>query len=320
MRTNAVRQAAALRSRTAGWEHCRKSFRGNADLYLLFLLPGLVFLFIFKYIPMGGIVIAFQDYNIFAGILGSEWKGFANFQKLIGNEEFYRVFMNTLIISVYKLLVNFPVPVLIAILLNEIRAAAFKRTMQTVICVPHFLSWVIVSGMCISLLSPSSGVVNNIIVALGGEPISFMMSNEWFRSILVISDVWKEGGWGAIVYIAAIAGIDQELYEAARVDGAGRFRQMLHITLPGISATIVVMLLLKLGYLIKADTEQILMMYNPTVYETADTIGTYVYRLGIGKMDYSFSTAVGLLESVIGLILLLLGNAVSRKLVHQSIW
>lgn len=298
---------------------CLKCMKRYPDLYLM-MIPGLAFLILFKYVPMYGLTIAFQDFNIFAGITGSEWVGWANFQKLLGSSEFYQVFTNTLLISIYKLVFQFPIPILFAILLNEMRSMFVKRTIQTVIYLPHFLSWVVVSGLFVSILSTPSGLLNQVIQALGGEPIAFMMEKSFFRSVVVTSNIWKDAGYGAIVYIAAISGIDQEIYEAARVDGAGRIRQIIHITIPGLASTIVLMFILRLGQLLNAGTEQILMMYNPVVYEVGDVIGTYVYRMGIGKMDYSFSTAVGLFESVVGFILLMSGNFLCRKLVNRSIW
>ena len=298
---------------------CLKCMKRYPDLYLM-MIPGLAFLILFKYVPMYGLTIAFQDFNILAGISGSEWVGWANFQKLLGSSEFYQVFTNTLLISIYKLVFQFPIPILFAILLNEMRSMFVKRTIQTVIYLPHFLSWVVVSGLFVSILSTPGGLLNQVIQALGGEPIAFMMEKSFFRSVVVTSNIWKDAGYGAIVYIAAISGIDQEIYEAARVDGAGRIRQIIHITIPGLASTIVLMFILRLGQLLNAGTEQILMMYNPVVYEVGDVIGTYVYRMGIGKMDYSFSTAVGLFESVVGFILLMSGNFLCRKLVNRSIW
>lgn len=298
---------------------CLKCMKRYPDLYLM-MIPGLAFLILFKYVPMYGLTIAFQDFNIFAGITGSEWVGWANFQKLLGSSEFYQVFTNTLLISIYKLVFQFPIPILFAILLNEMRSMFVKRIIQTVIYLPHFLSWVVVSGLFVSILSTPGGLLNQVIQALGGEPIAFMMEKSFFRSVVVTSNIWKDAGYGAIVYIAAISGIDQEIYEAARVDGAGRIRQIIHITIPGLASTIVLMFILRLGQLLNAGTEQILMMYNPVVYEVGDVIGTYVYRMGIGKMDYSFSTAVGLFESVVGFILLMSGNFLCRKLVNRSIW
>lgn len=293
--------------------------RKSRDMYLL-LLPGLLTLILFKYVPMYGIIISFQDYNIFDGIRGSEWVGLRQFDKLIHYPEFYQVLRNTLIISVYKLMLLFPFPIFIAIVLNEIRLAFFKRTIQTVIYLPHFLSWVIIGGLFANILSPSTGIANALIETLGGQSIAFMMDNDWFRSVLVFTHGWKESGWAAIVYIAAIAGINQDLYEAASIDGAGRIKQMIHITLPGIAATIVLMLILRLGNLLEAGTEQIFVMYNSVVYETADVIGTYVYRIGLGKMDYSFSTAVGLFNSVVGFMLIVGGNQICKKLLQRSIW
>ncbi len=296
-----------------------KTVMKNFDLYML-LIPGIIFIIIFRYIPMYGLAIAFQDFNIFKGIGASEWVGFAQFQKLFQSPEFYQVFKNTLFISVYKIVFLFPIPIFIAIILNEIKSMAFKRTTQTIIYLPHFLSWVIVSGMVVNLLSPSTGLINSIITALGGKPISFLMDNHWFRSVLVTSEGWKEIGYSAIVFIAAIAGIDQEQYEAASIDGAGRIKKMLHITLPGIKSIILLMFILRIGSVLEAGTEQILLLYNSVVYQSGDVIGTYVYRMGIGQMDYSFSTAVGLFESVIGFILVMSGNFISKKATGRTIW
>lgn len=293
--------------------------RSNLDMYAL-LLPGLVFLLLFKYTPMYGILIAFQDFNIFGGIGGSEWVGLAQFEKLIHSSDFMNVLINTLVISLYKIVILFPIPVLIALLLNEVKRMFFKRTIQTVIYLPHFLSWVIISGLFITILSPAGGLVNVIISSFGGHPVSFLTDNQFFRSVIVFTAGWKETGWNAIVFIAAIAGIEQEQYEAAAIDGAGRIRQMISITLPGILPTVVLMFILRIGSLLEAGTEQILTMYNPLVYQTGDVIGTYVYRLGLGQQDYSFSTAVGLFNSVVGFVLVLSGNMLSRKFLNRSIW
>lgn len=298
--------------------HSKVRFK-NLDLYLI-LIPGLVYILIFKYIPMGGLIIAFQDFNIFEGIRGSEWVGFQHFAKLFRSEEFYMVFRNTLLISLYKLVFIFPIPIIVALILNETRCALFKKSIQTIIYLPHFLSWVIISGLFINILSPTGGMVNEIIKCLGGEPVMFMADNRYFRSILVLSSAWRGVGWTAIVYIAAIAGIDPAMYESAVIDGAGRIKQIIYITLPSISSTIVLMLILRLGNILQGDKEQVLMMYNPIVYEVGDIIETYVYRLGLGKMEYSFSTAAGLFNSLVGLILICSGNIISKKLVQKSIW
>ncbi|WP_420852126.1 ABC transporter permease [Paenibacillus hamazuiensis] len=291
----------------------------NYEMYVL-LLPGLVFLLLFKYTPMYGILIAFQDFNIFDGISGSKWVGLEQFRKLVYSDEFVQVFINTLLISLYKIVLLFPIPIIVALLLNEVKRMLFKRTVQTIIYLPHFLSWVIISGLFINILSPSGGLVNQILQWIGLDPVSFLLDNRYFRSVVVFTAGWKEVGWNAIIFIAAIAGIEQEQYEAAAIDGAGRLKQMWHITLPGILPTIVLVFILRIGHLLDAGTEQILTMYNPVVYQTGDVIGTYVYRVGLGKMDYSFSTAVGLFNSVVGFLLIILGNTLSRKLLKRSIW
>ena len=310
------------RARSGGTARRRNAWsliRQNPGVYML-LLPGLVYLIVFKYVPMAGLTMAFQDFSIFRGMAGSPWVGLKNFQRLFASQEFYTLFRNSVVISVYKLVLLFPIPILLALMLNEIRNLMFKKTIQTVIYLPHFLSWVIISGLFANILSPSTGIVNQVIRFFGGESISFMMDKTVFRGVLVFTQGWKESGWSAIIYIAAIAGIDPELYEAATVDGAGRFRQMLSITLPSIVPTIVLMLIIKLGYIMDAGFEQVLMMYNPTVYDVADILQTYVYRVGLGKMEYSFSTAVGMFNSVIGFALVISGNFLSRRLVGKSIW
>ena len=304
-----------IANRNSTWKRILKDY----DLYLM-LIPGLAFLFIFKYTPMYGVIIAFQDFSIFRGIGDSPWVGLKHFERLINNDEFFRVLTNTLLISVYKLIFLFPAPIIVAILLNELRQMMFKRVIQSVIYLPHFISWVIVSGIFINLLSVNGGIVNNILGLFGVEPIPFFVDPGIFRPLLVFTEGWKEMGWGTIVYLAAIASIDPQLYEAARMDGASRLRQMIHVTLPGMASTIVLMLILRLGNMLEAGTEQILVMYNPVVYNVADVVGTYVYRVGLGASDYSFSTAVGLFESVVAFVLIVSGNQLCRKFLGRSIW
>lgn len=310
-----TQEAKRLQKRIGTW----RLVRNHLDYYVL-LIPGLLFLLLFKYTPMYGIVIAFQEFNIFDGISGSKWVGLEQFQKLTHSDEFRQVFINTLLISIYKIVILFPIPILVALLLNEVRRMVFKRTIQTIIYLPHFLSWVIISGLFINILSPSGGLINQIIVWFGGEPISFFLDNHYFRSVVVFTTGWKEIGWSAIIFIAAVAGIEQEQYEAASIDGAGRIKQMFYITLPGILPTIILMFILRLGYLLEAGTEQILTLYNPIVYLTGDVMGTFVYRMGLGKMDYSFSAAVGLFNSIVGFFLIIGGNFLCRKLLNRSIW
>lgn len=296
-----------------------KTFRRNMDLYLL-LVPGLILLLVFKYVPMYGIIIAFKDFDLNAGILGSKWVGLYNFRRLIESASFGVVFKNTLIISFYKIIILFPIPIIVALLMNEMKRMHFKKFIQTIITLPHFLSWVVLTGLFVNILAFSGGFVNEVLNMFGLDSISFLTNPKMFRGVLVFTSGWKEVGWSAIIYIAAIAGVDQEQYEAAYIDGAGRFKQMLHVTLPGISSTIIVLLVLRLGGVLEAGTEQILLLYSPTVYSVGDVIGTYVYRMGLGEMQYSYATAVGIFNSVVGFILVICGNLASKKITGKSIW
>ncbi len=289
----------------------------NWQMYVL-LLPALISLVVFKYLPMSGLRIAFRDYSMFRPMSENPWVGFQYFAKLFSSRAFFQVLSNTVIISGYKIVFLFPMGVFIALLLNEIPFYGYKKTVQTIVYIPHFLSWVVIYGIFTSLLS-SSGILNRMITSMGGRSVNFLSSTMWFRFILVFTAGWKECGWNAIVFVAAIAGIDQELYEAAQIDGAGRIRRITSITLPSILPTITLMFILRVGNLLTAGTEQILVMYNPVVYDVADVIGTYVYRMGIGKMEYSFSTAVGLFESIVGFALVVTGNSLSRR-ISSSIW
>lgn len=270
----------------------------------LMLLPGVVILFIFAYVPMAGAIIAFKDFKPSKGIWGSDWVGWENFRYVFSLPDTIQVIWNTLYISSMKLVAGLVVPIVVAILLNEVRHLFFKRTVQTMIYLPHFLSWVIIGSILIDILSPSGGIVNKLIVALGGEPIYFLGSNTWFPFTLVVSHIWKEFGYGTIVYLAAITAINPTLYEAARVDGAGRFRQIWHITLPGMMPIIVLMGVLSLGNVLNAGFEQIFVLYSPAVYDSGDVLDTFVYRLGFIDMQYDVSTAVGLFKSAVSFILI----------------
>lgn len=289
------------------------------DLYLL-LVPGILFILLFKYTPMYGIIIAFKDFNIFSGFADSPWVGTKHFQKLFTSPDFALVFKNTVIISFLKITILFPLPIIIALMLNEIKNMIFKRSVQTIIYLPHFLSWVIVSGLFIDLLSTNGGLVNKLLVSLNLEPIAFFLENSVFRSVLITSAGWKETGWSTIVYLAAFSMIDPMLYEAAKIDGAGKWKQLWHITLPGIAPIIILMFILRLGSILEAGTEQILTMYNPVVYKVSDVIGTYVYRQGLGNQDYSFTTAVGMFEAIISFTLVIIGNSLSKKYLQRGIW
>jgi putative aldouronate transport system permease protein len=289
------------------------------DLYLM-VLPALVFLLVFKYGPMYGVVIAFKDYNIMQGVFASKWVGIQYFRELFMFDEFPRVVINTLVISLMKLVVGFPAPILLALLLNELRLVKFKRWVQTFTYLPHFISWVVIGGIAVDVLSPSSGIVNKAIQAFGGEPIFFLTSEKLFRWILVYTDVWKEAGWGAIIYLAALLSINEELFQAATVDGAGRLRQIWHISLPSIRSTIIILLLLRIGHLLDAGFEQVLVMYNPTVYDVGDIIDTYVFRVGLGTMQFGLTTAAGLFKSVIGCVLLVIANTLARRMGEEGIY
>jgi putative aldouronate transport system permease protein len=284
------------------------------------VLPGLIYFILFKYVPMAGIVIAFQDYNVFTGITGSPFVGLKHFVNLFTYPEFLRVLKNTLLISIYQIVIGFPAPILLALFMNEVRRMAFKRTVQTVLYLPHFLSWVIVGGLVINFLSPSSGMVNDVLRWLGKEPVFFMQEPDYFRSIVVISGIWKEVGWGTIIYLAALAGIHPERYEAAEVDGAGKLRQAISITLPALLPTIMVLLLLRIGHVLDLGFEQIYMLLNPLVTVTGEIIDTYIYRVGLLGGQYSYTTAIGLFKSVVGVILVVGANHLSKKTTGNSIY
>lgn len=295
-----------------------KKLISNYDLYLM-LLPGLIVIIIFHYLPMYGAIIAFKDYNLMEGITKSPWVGLKHFNALFQAREFQRIFRNTLLINIYRLIFQFPIPIILALLINEVSHTFFKRTVQTITYLPHFLSWAIVGALVIDLLSPSKGLVNLILKTFNTSPIT-LMDKRFFRTIVVASQTWKEAGWSAIIYLAAISSIDPQLYEAAIVDGASKWHQIRHITLPGIRSTIVFIILLRIGAMLATDVEQILMLYNPVVYEVGDVIGTYVYRVGLGQMRYSYTTAVGLFQSIVGFILLVVANYLSRKYAETSMW
>lgn len=301
-----------------------KYLRANWLFYAL-SVPGLVYVIGYKLLPLIGLQLAFKDFNMFAGkgilnaMFVSPWVGFKYFERIFASADFWHLLRNTLFISLMKLAVLFPLPILLALMLNEVKSKPFQRVTQTLVYMPHFLSWVIIHGIFITLLS-NSGILNRVMSMLGMGKISFYTDPQAFRWLLVFTEGWKETGWGAIVYLAALTGIDQELYEAAYVDGAGRLKRIWHITLPGILPVISLMFLLRVGNILEAGFNQILIMYNATVYQTADVLQTYIYRIGIGKLDFSTATALGLFESLVGFTLLVSCNAVSRKVFGRSLW
>lgn len=307
------------KKKSSAFKNFMKYLTRDKYLYLL-LLPGIVALFIFNYIPMYGVVIAFKEYNIFAGISKSPWVGFLQFERLFRNPDFSQVIVNTLLISTYKLIWGFPAPIILALLLNELRNKHFKKTAQTILYLPHFISWVIFAGLIVTFLNPTTGVVNDIIVRLGGRKVDFLASKSMFRSILVITDIYKGVGWGTIVYLSAISGVDPTLYEAATVDGASRFRQVWHITLPAIRSVVVVLLILNLSNILNAGFDQVFLLYNPLVYEVGDIIDTYVYRKGLVDSNYSLASAAGLFKNGIALILIVTTNSIVKRLGEEGLW
>ncbi len=288
-------------------------------LYLM-LIPGLAYVILFKYLPIAGNVIAFKDYKIFKGIWGSPWCGLDNFVRLFQSDNFYQIMGNTLIISFYKILIGFPIPILLALLINEVNSAAFKKTVQTVAYLPHFISWVVIASLASTLLSPNDGAINMVREQMGLNSIFFMGDSRYFRGVLVVSDIWKEMGWSAIIYLAALAGIPLDMYEAATIDGASKLQKLVYITLPSIVPTIIIMLLLRVGGILNAGFEQVFTMYNPSVYDVADIIDTYVYRVGIVQTKYGFSAAVGLFKSVIACVMVVSCNWLSGKAEQETLF
>ncbi|WP_240941171.1 ABC transporter permease subunit [Paenibacillus sp. HB172176] len=286
-------------------------------LYLM-ILPGVLYYIIFKYVPLAGSVIAFQDYQIFKGMGGSEWVGFANFKYIFAYQDFYTVLRNTSVIALYHLIFGFPAPIILALLFNEVRVMLAKRFMQSLFYLPHFLSWVVVGGIVFELLS-NEGVLNAVRGWMGMDPILFMQEQKYFRSIVVISGIWKDVGWGTIIYLAAIAGINPNLYEAAVMDGANRWKQSIYITLPTMFPTILVLFLLNIGNFLELGFDQIYNLLTPMTYSVGDIIETYVYRAGVLQGQYSVTTAIGLFQSVIGFALLWIFNRMARK-TEQGLW
>ncbi|WP_129724921.1 ABC transporter permease [Xylanivirga thermophila] len=296
----------------------KKDFIKNRYVYLM-ALPILAYYIIFCYIPMYGVTIAFKDFSIKLGILKSPWAGFKYFKDFFNSYYCLRVIKNTLLLNLYDLLWGFPAPIILALLLNELRNQKFKRCVQTVTYLPHFVSMVVICGIIIEFVS-TDGLINVLLSYLGIEPSNMLTRPELFRTIYISSGIWQGIGWGSIIYLAALTGIDPALYEAATIDGAGRWKQTLHVTLPGIAPTIIILLILRLGSMMSVGFEKILLLYNPMTYETADVISTYVYRKGLLDFDYSYSAAVGLFNSIINFLLLIIANTLSRKLTEESLW
>ncbi|KAA6448535.1 sugar ABC transporter permease [Bacillus swezeyi] len=288
-------------------------------LYLM-ILPGLIYFLLFKYVPMWGIVIAFQDYQPFLGIAGSEWVGFKHFERLFTEPTFFMLLKNTLVLFFLNLVVFFPIPIILALLLNEVRIRLFKKFVQTMIYIPHFMSWVIVVSLSFVLLTVDGGLMNEIIAFFGGEKINFLLNENWFRPMYILQVIWREAGWSTIIYLAAITAVDPQLYEAAKMDGANRIRRMWHVTLPAIRSVIVVLLILKIGDTLELGFEHVYLLLNATNREVAEIFDTYVYTAGLKQGQFSYSTAVGLFKAAVGLVLVMFANRMAKKFGEEGIY
>ena len=306
------------KERESFWIQVKKDWKRNRSLYLM-VLPVILFYILFHYKPMYGALIAFQDYNPRLGFSVSEGVGFDQFNRFFTSPYFGRLVKNTLLLSVYGILFGFPAPIILALLLNELRAKRFKKTVQTITYLPHFISLVVVTGI-IKDFTQSTGLINDIIVMFGGERSSLIQNPALYRTIYIVSDIWQGIGWGSIIYLSALSGVDQQLYEAASIDGAGRWKQLIHVTLPGIAPTIVIMLIMRMGQLLGTGYEKTILLYNEATYETADVIASYIYRVGILERNWSYSTAIGLFNSVINLALLIVTNKISKRVSETSLW
>ena len=314
MATAEARAAKKAVKRSSLWKEVLK----YKHIYVI-LLPAILFYLIFHYAPMGGLAIAFQKFSLTKGIFGSRWVGLANFTSFLNDVYFWRLLSNTLMLNFWGLVFGFPAPIIFALLLNEIRKDKFKKSIQTITYIPHFLSVVVVSSLVLTFVS-SQGLINSLIRMCGGETTYFMNDPKYFYRIYVISDIWQQLGGNSILYIAAISGIDQELYEAATIDGAGRWRQLLHVTIPGIMGTIMIVLIMRIGRMLTIGYDKIILLYNPAIYEKADVISTYVYRRGLLDGDYSYSAAVGLFNSIFNFMFLMAANFGSKKATGSGLW
>ncbi|GIP34182.1 putative multiple-sugar transport system permease YteP [Paenibacillus sp. J2TS4] len=301
--------------------HTSLGYKIKRDRYLLLMvLPCVLYYLIFKYVPIFGIAIAFKDYNMYKGVFASDWVGLKYFRMFFDSPDFFPIIRNTFLLGFYKLVFGFPAPIILALLINEVRNSFNKRFVQTVSYLPHFISNVVVAGIVVMFLSPSNGMVNRLLEMLGMDKINFMVEASWFRTIYVSSDIWQHVGWGTIIYLAALTAIDPQLYEASRIDGANRWQQTLHITLPGIAPAIVILLILDIGKIIEIGFEKVYLLSSPVTYETADILSTYVYRTGLANGNYSYATAIDLFTGIISFIFIIGANQISKKVSEHSIW
>lgn len=288
-------------------------------LYVM-LLPGVVYFLIFKYAPMYGLTMAFQDFKPHLGFLHSPWAGLKHFERLFHEPQFFMLLRNTLILAVYNIIFFFPAPIILALMLNEVRNERFKRSVQTLIYVPHFVSWVVVVGLCYIFFTTENGIINELLYRLTGDKIAFLLDSQWFRPLIIGQQIWKEVGWGTIIFLAALTGVDLQQYEAARMDGAGRFRQLWHITLPAIRGTIIILLILRMGSFLNTGFEQIFLMLTPTNREVGEVFDTYVYVKGMTQGQYSYSASVGLFKSAVALILVMGSNWLAKRFGEEGVY
>ena len=310
----------ALRDRKAGRAGGIVDYLKREWQIYVMLLPTIVWLILFLYKPMYGLQVAFKDYSLFRGVSGSEWIGFEHFETLFNSDQFFRAIRNTVLISLYSLLIGFPVPIVLALMFNEILNQKFRKAAQTIVYLPHFISSVIIAGIVITALSPSSGIVNTIIGWFGMEPVYFLTRPEWFRPIFIGTGIWQEAGFQSIVYLAAIAGVSPTLYESAVVDGASRWQMMWKITIPSILPTILIMLIIRIGNILEVSFEMIILLYQPATYETGDVVNSFIYRQGIQAGQYDFAAAAGLFNAVMAFVLVITANTLSRRYSRTSLW
>ncbi|MDI6619307.1 MAG: ABC transporter permease subunit [Clostridiales bacterium] len=296
-----------------------KIFNRDKYLWMMILFP-LIYYIVFKYIPMYGLIISFENFSPYRGILKGPWVGFKYFIEFFNSTFFWRLMRNTFLLNVYSIIFGFPAPIILALIVNGITAKFYKKSVQTISYLPHFVSTVVVVGMVVNFLSPTTGLINHVLSFFGQKPINFMIMPRWFRTIYIASGIWQEVGWSSIIYLAALSGVDSGLYEAAKVDGANKIQQTIFITLPSILPTIIIMLILRMGNMLSVGAEKVLLMYNPLTYEVADVINTYVYRIGIGNSEFSYGSAVGLFQSAINFILVASVNKISKKVSEISLW
>lgn len=296
-----------------------KNLKKNKLIYLM-IAPGILYFLIYKYFPMYGLIIAFQDYKPYLGISGSPWVGFAHFERLFQDPDFWMIFKNTIVLFVLQLVIAFPIPIVLALMLNELRNQVYKKSIQTLIYIPHFMSWVVIVSISYVMLTLDGGIINSLLQAMGLGPINFLLSEEWFRPMYIIQIIWRESGWGTIIFLAAIAGVDPQLYEAAKIDGASRLRQIWHITLPSIRGVIIILLILKIGDVLELGFEHVYLLLNSSNRAVAEIFDTYVFTAGLQQGQFSYSTAVGFFKGIVGLILVVGANKLAKKYGEEGVY